>query len=77
MCLGSAIPVRVELSHQDILYNILLFCVLQKVPDSVMSLTFTEIRQISCGAHFMMAMDEDGEIHSWGANKYGQVRLLF
>ena len=55
----------------------LLFCVLQKVPDSVMSLTFTEIRQISCGAHFMMAMDEDGEIHSWGANKYGQVRLSF
>ncbi|XP_012579744.1 PREDICTED: probable E3 ubiquitin-protein ligase HERC6 isoform X3 [Condylura cristata] len=45
------------------------------IPMKVKFLTDIKIIQVSCGHHHSLALSEDGQVFSWGNNKYGQLGL--
>jgi alpha-tubulin suppressor-like RCC1 family protein len=44
-----------------------------KVPTKISSLSSSKIIQISAGRNFAVALDDQGNVFSWGTNDYGQL----
>lgn len=47
----------------------------QKVPKRVETLAGTKVVKVACGRNFTVALDEKGDLYSWGSNDNGQLGL--
>ncbi|KAM9325224.1 putative E3 ubiquitin-protein ligase HERC4 [Gastrophryne carolinensis] len=46
-----------------------------RIPRNIKSLSDVQIVQLACGQHHSMALSREGDLFSWGENRYGQLGL--